>query len=342
MSTIGTLGSRGLSVVVPCFNEEAALPKLLRQLQPYLKKHVGHKWELILVDDGSTDQTSQLIRKAHHKDPRVKGVFLSRNFGHQSALFSGLQFARLGFVGILDADLQDPPEVLLACLHKAHREKLDVVYAIRKKRKAPIFLRVAYWFFYRVISNLSDHTWPLDAGDFSVISQRACRLILCFPEHVRVLRGLRSWIGLRQGYVAYERPERQLGKSKYTFLKLGALAMSSIISFSNLPLRLASMIGLGMSAASILMAMLVLMNRFFPNLGFFGYYVGQNPGTTTLAIIILLLGSLLFLCLGILGEYMIVIVKELKARPAAIIRELVGLKSGHLHGSAHIFPLTGI
>lgn len=334
-----SLPRRGLSVVVPCFNEESSLPRLLRTLQPLLQKHVGRNWELVLVDDGSTDGTSRLIQRAHAKNPRVKGIFLSRNFGHQAALFSGLQFARLGFVGILDADLQDPPEVLLSCLQKAQRENLDVVYAVRQRRKAPFFLKFAYWAFYRVISKLAEHTWPLDAGDFSIFSQRACQVILRFPEHVRVFRGLRSWIGLRQGSVAYERPDRRLGKSKYTLFKLGALAMSAIISFSSLPLRLASIIGLGMSVASLFMVGVVLANRFIPNLNLFGYYVGQNPGTTTLAILILSLGSLLFLSLGILGEYMVVIVKEIKARPTAIIKASVGLKNERVR-SPHIYSFV--
>lgn len=339
MPVARSLNRRGLSVVIPCFNEEASLPRLLRTLEPFLQKHVGGNWELVLVDDGSTDGTSRLIKRAHAKNPRVKGIFLSRNFGHQAALFSGLQFARLGFVGILDADLQDPPEILLSCLQKAYREKLDVVYAVRQRRNAPFFLKFAYWAFYRVISKLAEHTWPLDAGDFSIFSQRACKTILRFPEHVRVFRGLRSWIGLRQGSVAYERPDRRFGKSKYTLLKLGALAMSAIISFSSLPLRLASIIGLGMSVASLVLAGVVLANRFFPNLNLFGYYVGQNPGTTTLAILILLLGSLLFLSLGILGEYMVVIVKEIKARPTAIIKASVGLKKKRVR-SSHIYSFV--
>jgi dolichol-phosphate mannosyltransferase len=176
------------------------------------------------------------------------------------------------------------------------------------------------------MSKLAESAWTLDSGDFSVINRKALNLLLRMPEHVRVLRGLRSWIGLKQGFVAYDRPEREQGASKYSIVKLAALASNALISFSNVPLRMASFLGVGMSLASVGLAFLFLLNRLIPQFTVFGYQIGANPGTTTIVVLLLFIGSLLFLCLGILGEYLGVLVKEAKKRPLAIVEEQYGLK----------------
>jgi len=321
------IASKGvsLSIVIPCYNEGESIPDLIKALVPHLDGATKGSWEIILVDDGSVDRTAELIAEAHRAENRVRGVILSRNFGHQPAIFAGLSYASGDLVGIMDADLQDPPQVLLQCFEKARSEGLDLVYAVRKRRRASLALKVSYWAFYRAMHALAEYSWPLDAGDFSVFNRKVLALIMQLPEHVRVLRGLRSWVGLKQGFVDYDRPERGKGESKYSALKLMGLALNALISFSNLPLRLASVVGLGMSVLSVLAGILLLINRFFPRFTLFGYYIGANPGTTTIVILLLFLGSLLFLCLGILGEYLAVVIKEVKRRPIAIVERHLGI-----------------
>jgi glycosyltransferase involved in cell wall biosynthesis len=313
-----------LSIVVPCYNEKESLPGLVKALVPHLETSTAGAWELILVDDGSSDSTAALIAEEHRRDARICGVILTRNFGHQAAIFAGLSYASGQYIGIMDADLQDPPEVLIACLDKARTENFDLVYAVRQTRKAGLILKFSYWTFYRLMRLLAEYSWPLDAGDFSVFNRKVLLLIMQLPEHVRVLRGLRSWVGLRQGFIRYARPERSQGTTKYNLFKLAGLALNSLISFSNLPLRLASVIGLSMSVISVIIGLLLLANRLFPKFTLFGYYIGANPGVTTIVLLGLLVASLLFLCLGILGEYLGLLLKEIKRRPMAIVSKPLG------------------
>src|SRR4051812_15057616 len=169
---IAKAGEPLLSVVIPCFNEQESIPDLLKDLLPRLETATDGAWEVILVDDGSFDKTLSLIQWAHRADPRVRGLILSRNFGHQSAIFAGLAYASGSYVGVMDADLQDPPSVLVECLNKARNEQLDLVYAIRKRRQGSRFLKLAYWAFYRMMHAMAEYSWPLDAGDFSVFNRR--------------------------------------------------------------------------------------------------------------------------------------------------------------------------
>jgi polyisoprenyl-phosphate glycosyltransferase len=337
MTTSGSHGMKAeeevrLTVVVPCADEEASLPELFRVLIPVVDAATDGAWEILLVDDGSSDRTGELIRREHQRDARVRGVVLSRNFGHQSAIFAGLVYASGEFTGVMDADLQDPPEVLLQCYTKARDEGYDLVYGVRRRRRANPFLKSGYWLFYRLMRATADNAWPVDAGDFSVFNRKVLRLLLQLPEHVRVLRGLRSWVGLRQGFVAYDRPGREQGESKYSVVRLTGLAISALVSFSTLPLRLASLIGVGMSGLSLLLCVLVLLNRFIPQFSLFGFHIGANPGVTTIVILLLVLSSLGFLCLGILGEYLGVLLKEVKRRPLAIVRERIGVERSSRRG----------
>jgi polyisoprenyl-phosphate glycosyltransferase len=318
-----------LTVVIPCYNEEESLPHLLQQLMPHLEEATGSAWEVILVDDGSLDRTAEIIRETHQAESRVRGVVLSRNFGHQAAIFAGLAYASGDYIGVMDADLQDPPRVLIQCFQKARNEQFDLIYAVRKRRRANPLLKAAYWAFYRAMNALAEYHWPLDAGDLSVFSRKALRLIMQLPEHVRVLRGLRSWVGLKQGSVEYDRPQRGKGDSKYSLFKLGTLALNALISFSNVPLRLASVLGLAMSALSFTLSVAFLLNRLFPQFSIFGYYIGANPGTATIVILLMIFGGLLFLCLGILGEYLAIVVKEIKRRPVAIVHHHYGIKDAN-------------
>ncbi len=313
-----------LSLVIPCFNEEEVISKLGEVLKQTLSSRFGTSWEVIFVDDGSTDATWPLIQALQQSNPRFKGLRLSRNFGHQKALTAGLAYPRGRFVGIIDADLQDPPEELIKCYELAKAQGHDVVYGVRKRLQVNFILQFCYKIFYRLMASLSDQRWPLDAGDFCVMSRRAVSLLNSLPERARILRGLRSWIGLKQGFHEYARPVRRLGKSKYNILKLTGLATDSLVSFSSAPLRLASIIGLTTSLLTALLGFILLINRLFPYFTLFNFWIGLSPGVTTIVLIVLFANSLTFFCLGILGEYLAVILREVKQRPEAIIFDKTG------------------
>ena len=313
-----------LCVVVPCYNEEEALPAFFATAAPALEAATGGRWLIVCVDDGSRDTTFEFIARQHAIDGRVTGVRLSRNFGHQAAVSVGLAFANGDYVGVVDCDLQDPIEVLLDLYRTAVTGGLDVCYGIRARRDAPLMLRLAYSLFYRVVDHLADHHWPKDAGDFCVISRRCHQVLLSLPEHSRMMRGLRAWVGFKQAGIPYHRPARLHGTSKYNLRRLWALAMQGLIAFSSIPLRLASMIGLVMTVVSLLFGLLVLINRLFPKFTILGYWVGANAGVTSILLFGTLITSVMFLCLGIIGEYMIVMFQELKRRPTAVVDAVLG------------------
>ena len=314
-----------VSLLVPCFNEEQALPVMLDSVKRAFAAF-GDSWELILVDDGSTDRTADVIRKAAGADARIKGVVLSRNFGHQAALSAGLPFCRGEAVGVIDCDMQDPVDVLLEMYRLVEDGKCDIAFGIRQKRDAPLLLRAAYKIFYRLIGAVSDHPWPRDAGDFCVMARRCVDAIVALPERNRMLRGMRSWIGFHQIGVRYERPKRTVGQSHYNVWSLTRLALSGITGFSAAPLRLASVIGFLGGLASLLLAFVFLLNRFEPQIFPFGYNLNANPGLTTIAILISLIGSMILISIGILGEYIGVLLDEIKARPVALAKELIGVQ----------------
>lgn len=311
-------------LVVPCYNEEEMLPAFFRAVVPELEAATAGSWRIVCIDDGSRDDTFAIIARHHFADPRITGIRLSRNFGHQSAVSTGLAFASGDYIGIIDCDLQDPIDVLVQLYRKALLEKLDVCYGVRARREAPLFLRLAYPLYYRMIEHLADHHWPRDAGDFCVISTRCHKVVLALPEHSRMLRGLRSWVGFQQAGVPYDRPRRLHGTSKYNLFKLSALALQGLIAFSNIPLRLASIVGLLMGLFSVLFGLLVVVNRFFPKFTLVGYWVGANPGVTTVLCFLALIASILFVSVGIIGEYLGVLLQEVKRRPTAVVESVLG------------------
>ena len=313
-----------LGLVVPCFNEEEVMPTFFETVPPKLDRATRGSWQIIFVDDGSTDGTAAAIINAHLRDSRITGVRLSRNFGHQPALTAGLAYARGEYIGIIDCDLQDPVDVLIELYQRARREHLDVCYGIRSRRDAPFYLNLGYSLFYKVIERLADHAWPRDAGDFCVMAARCHRMLLSLPEHSRMLRGLRSWVGLKQAGIGYHRPARLHGQTKYSIGKLCALALHGLLAFSSIPLRLAITIGIFLAGATLLFGVVVAINRFFPAFSVLGYWVGANPGITTLLCFLAVLFSVLFLCLGVVGEYLVVLLQEIKQRPTAIIESIVG------------------
>ena len=324
----GTNGASGtgcaLCLVVPCYNEEEMLPFFLQSVVPELEAATKGSWRVICVDDGSKDDTFAIIAREHLADPRISGARLSRNFGHQAAVSVGLAFAAGDYVGVIDCDLQDPIQVLIQLYHKALQEELDVCYGVRGRRDAPLLLRLGYSLYYRLIERFADHHWPRDAGDFCVMSARCHRVLLSLPEHSRMMRGLRSWIGFKQAGLTYDRPARKHGTSKYNLRKLVALALQGFIAFSNVPLRLASFMGLIMGVFSMVFGLFVLANRLFRNFTVLGYWVGANPGTATLLCFLSLVFSILFISVGIMGEYLVVLLQEVKRRPTAVVESILG------------------
>jgi len=323
---LGPLAPRA-SVLVPCYNEADALPLLVEQVRKHFSERFGKKWEMVLVDDGSMDGTTEQIRLLCATNPRIKGVILSRNFGHQPAVSAGLQECSGHMVGIVDCDLQDPIEILMELYQQVEMEGYDVAFGVRARREGPLFLRFLYRTFYRLIAAFSDHPWQLDSGDFCVMNAKAVRLIGSLPEKVRMLRGLRSWIGLKQIGLPYDRPRRIAGKSKYNLWRLTGLGLNAFVGFSSLPLRLASACGVLSGIVAVGLAFLFLANRLFPELFPWGYSLRANPGVATLAILMTLIGSIILICLGVIGEYVNLLVKEIKGRPGVIVAEVIHNKA---------------
>ena len=233
-----------LCVVVPCYNEQESLPALVDNLTPALEQATGGSWRVLFVDDGSTDDTPQFIWELNAREPRFGGVRLSRNFGHQPAVATALRFASGQSVGIIDCDLQDPPEVLIELFTKVRDGQCDVCSGQRVERdEVPGWLHFCYKGFYRLMAAMAEHPFMLDAGDFCVFNRRVHLALLSLPEIMQVQRGLRSWVGFRQASLSYRRPPRHGGSSKYNFSRLVRLALDNVVNFTTLPLRLASWLG---------------------------------------------------------------------------------------------------
>jgi dolichol-phosphate mannosyltransferase len=311
-----------LSLVVPCYNEAEVLPFLKARLLSALAD-LGERWEVILVDDGSRDGTFEELAAMHRADGRFKAVRLSRNFGHQAAISAGLACASGEAVGIMDADLQDPPEVLVAAWRKL-QEGYDVVYAVRRKRKENVFKRAAYTLFYRLLSFMAEVDIPLDSGDFCLMSSSVVEALKQMPERNPFLRGLRAWAGFRQIGLEYERAERAAGGTKYPFRKLLRLATDGVFAFSTLPLRLVTYLGLCALAFSLLAGGFVLLWRVC-GFRFMGYTAHDLPGWTALVVGMLFISGVQFLMLGCLGEYIGRIYTEVKQRPRWLVRQTLGL-----------------
>jgi glycosyltransferase involved in cell wall biosynthesis len=300
-----------LSIVIPFLNEEEILP-LLKQRFEQLQE-MPETWEIIFVSDGSTDASLPYIEKWASDDIRVKLIVLTRNFGQQAAISAGLDHAEGNYVGIMDADLQDPPEVLLEMFKQARIGNWDIVYGVRSSRKESWSKRIAYKLFYFFYSFLADSPVKVDSGDFGILSRRAVRLLSSMPERLRFVRGLRSWMGLRQLGIPIDRPERQAGKAQYSFSKLIALAVTGITSFSIKPLRLATFLGILLCGLSMLGATAYLLAFLFTD-------VHQKvPGFFTIVILIFLMSGLQFLLLGVQGEYIGRIFWEVKQRPTYLV-----------------------
>ncbi len=299
-----------LSVVVPAYNEEEVLRPLYERLRSVLDG-AGVSWEIVLVDDGSTDRTRQILEELHREDPRVRAVFLSRNFGHQLALTAGLDHARGRAVVAIDADLQDPPEVIPEMLAR-WREGLDVVYGQRVERRGEsLFKRVTAAAFYRLLRRLTPVPIPVDTGDFRLMDRRVVDELRRLREHHRFVRGMVAWLGFRQGAVRYERAPRLAGETKYPLRKMLRFALDAAISFSFLPLRIATLLGLLTAALCLGYAAFAVVAKLTG--------AAELPGWASLMVAILFLGAVQLVSLGIVGEYVGRIYEEVKGRPLYVV-----------------------
>jgi len=310
-----------LSVVVPVFNERESVPELYRRLTGALAGAVS-SFEIVLVDDGSNDGSWEMIRELAARDSRVKGLSFSRNFGHQMAFTAGLDHADGDAVVIMDADLQDPPE-LLPELVARWREGNDVVYAVRARRAGEtafkLFTAAA---FYRLLRRITHVDIPVDTGDFRLMSRKAVEAFRRMPERHRFTRGMVAWLGFRQVGVSYERAARHAGETKYPLRKMLRLASDGITSFSYIPLQLASWVGLAVSASAFLALVAALAIR----LG-----GGRMPAWAIAAAALALLGGVQLLAVGLLGEYVGRVLDEAKGRPLYLVRETVGMEPAGQH-----------
>jgi dolichol-phosphate mannosyltransferase len=311
-----------LSVVVPCFNEEAVIALTHRRLVDALGGNPAFDLEIVYVNDGSRDRTEAMLFELSGRDDRVKVVSFTRNFGHQPAVSAGLQYATGDAVAVIDADLQDPPEVILRLMEK-WRDGFDVVNAVREKRKEGVAKRLAYALFYRLYRRLASIDVPLDSGDFALMDRRVVDVMNSLPEKNRFVRGLRSWSGFRQAGVVYERAERAAGETKYSFRKLLRLAFDGIVNFSTAPLSFIFGLGVATAVIALFAAAGYLFARIF-EIPIFGYTPGETPGFTTLILTILFFSGVQLISIGILGEYLGRIYQETKMRPTFVVKEVRG------------------
>jgi dolichol-phosphate mannosyltransferase len=313
-----------ISLVVPAFNESAVLKALYERVAAAAQTW-GDTWELIIVDDGSRDDTFEIASRIGAHDPHLKVLSFSRNFGHQAAVTAGLEYASGDIIAIIDADLQDPPEELNRFINKC-REGYDVVYAIRVKRKEGPLKRLAYFAYYRFLRQLSSIEIPLDSGDFCVMTRRIVDVINALPERNRFVRGLRSWSGFSQIGLEYERDARQAGEVKYTFSKLAKLGLDGLFSFSYKPLHLLMIAGIGVGSLAFLGGFASFL-MYVTNATIAGYNPRTARGWTSLFITILFMAGLQLFSLGLLGEYIGRIFEEIKDRPVYVPRRFVNLDS---------------
>lgn len=300
------------TIIAPIYNELDNLPILYDRIKEVLDNS-GQSWELILVDDGSTDGSTNLIREFANNDGRIRPVIFARNFGHQIAVTAGLDYSRGQAVVIIDADLQDPPEVILQLIEK-WQEGYEVVYAVRSDREGETFFKkVTASVFYRLIFRITDVKIPLDTGDFRLMDRKVVSVMNSMREHHRFLRGMSAWVGFKQIGVTYKRAARLAGETKYPIKKMMKLALTAITGFSYVPLQIATYMGFISAGISLIAIPVVILMRILGSQQFIG------QATTLIAV--LFLGGVQLISLGILGEYIGRIYDEVKGRPLYIVSE---------------------
>lgn len=307
------------SVIVPMYNEEEVIEHTYKRLKSVMDT-TGMPYELIFVNDGSKDRSAELIRSYSVNDPNVRLIDFSRNFGHQIAISAGMDYAQGVAIVVIDADLQDPPEVILQMIAK-WKEGYEVVYGRRLKRKGEtLFKKVTALAFYRLLKSMTNVDIPLDTGDFRLIDRKVCDVLRSLKEKNRFVRGLISWIGFRQTSVEYVREERFAGETKYPLKKMISFALDGITSFSYKPLKIASYLGFILSIGSFLYLLIVIIQRLFTQT--------TVTGWTTIVALNLLFNGIILILLGVIGEYIGRIYDESKNRPLYIVREARGFHGG--------------
>ncbi len=300
------------SIIAPIFNEFDNIPELYRRVSEVMNS-AGEPWELVLVDDGSSDGSTDRIRELAAKDEKVRPVIFARNFGHQIAVTAGLDYSRGDAVVIIDADLQDPPEVILD-LAKKWREGYEVVYAVRAEREGETWFKLmTASLFYRLIYRITDVKIPLDTGDFRLLDRKVVDVMNQMREKHRFLRGMSSWIGFKQIGVEYKRAARLSGVTKYPLKKMLKFAQDGITGFSYFPLQIATYLGFVAAALGVIAIPVVVVERLTGSQAFYG------QATTLIAV--LFFGGVQLISLGILGEYIGRIYDEVKGRPLYIVRD---------------------
>lgn len=298
-----------LSIVIPIYNEQENIQLLYTRVKGVLDK-MNVSYELIFINDGSKDLSLSLIENLAAKDERVKYIDFSRNFGHQIAVTAGLDHTSGDRVVIIDADLQDPPE-LIPEMYAKMDENYQVVYARRRSRKGESFLKkITAKLFYRTLSSITAIDIPLDTGDFRILDRKVVDVLKCMPEQQKFLRGQISWIGFNQTYIEYDRDERHGGKTGYTYKKMFRFAIDGITSFSNMPLKVASLMGFVVSGIAFAIMLYALYIRFFHN-----DYV---QGWTSMILSVMFIGGIQLVCVGIIGEYISRISTNIRQRPLYI------------------------
>lgn len=319
----------GCSVIVPMFNEEEVIEHTYNRLKRVMDCS-EEDYELIFVNDGSVDRTAEIVEAICRRDPKVRLIQFSRNFGHQIAISAGMDYAAGQSIVIIDADLQDPPEVILEMLDK-WREGYEVVYGKRMKRKGEtVFKKVTAKMFYRLLGKMTQVDIPLDTGDFRLIDRKVCDVLKGLKEKNRFVRGLVGWAGFRQTRVEYVREERFAGVTKYPLRKMLRFAADGITSFSHKPLKIASYVGFVLSFSSFVYLFVVLLQKWLE--------LGMVPGWASIVAINLFFNGIVLMLLGVMGEYIGRIYDETKDRPLYIVREKVGFEYDDNHVSGKQSP----
>ncbi len=305
-----------LSIVVPCYNEAACLDILHARVSGAARAAVGDDYEIVFVNDGSRDDSWPVMQRLAASDPHLVAINLSRNHGHQLALTAGLDLCCGAQIMIIDADLQDPPELLTDMRATMAAEQADVVYAVRRKREGEtLFKKLTAALFYRVLDRVTDTPIPLDTGDFRLMSRRALDAFLSLPEQARFIRGMVAWIGFRQVPFLYDRAERHAGETKYPLAKMIRFALDAMTGFSTAPLRFASHFGLALTGASLLLFVYIAI----------GFFTGSAvQGWTSTMLVVVLLGAVQMFVLGMIGEYLGRLYVESKRRPLYLVADVAG------------------
>ena len=312
-----------LSVIVPCFNESANIDNTFKRVELNIKK-ITDNYEIIFVDDGSTDNSFKILNEISEKNPYLKIIRFSRNFGHQYAIYAGIVSSSGEGIFLIDADLQDPPEKFQEMFDK-WSSGYDVVYGVRKSRKGNFFKKILYSSYHTIFRWLSDLDNQADLADFCLMDKKIKEVFLEFKEKNLYFRGLRSWVGFKQIGIPYERDNRNLGETKYSLTKLFQLALDGILNFSIKPLNFIFLTGLVMFIFSMILIIFYLFQKFF-GFSFLGTVPEEAKGFYTTIIIILFFGGMNLTALGIIGEYVGRLYKEVKDRPKYIIKDKINFK----------------